>query len=63
MLFDKRNDKDTNSKKKWWNEPKRQKWILIGIIVLVVVIGVAAITYFTYDGEEFQDISWNELTK
>lgn len=61
-IFGKRNEKDSNSKKKWWNDPKKRKWFEFGIFILVLII--AAITYFTYtETEQFQDISWNELTK
>lgn len=54
-------NKRKRSKNEWWKDPK---WHNYGIAIVVVVIGIAVITYFTI-GEtvEYQDISWNELTK
>lgn len=63
-IFGKRDDKDSNSKKKWWNDPKNRKWFKLSIFILVLVLIIVAITYFTHtEGEQYQDISWNELTK
>lgn len=58
-------EKDDKKKKpkKWWNDPKVQKWIVIGTVILVTTLGVAPMTYFEYVHEEYQDISWNELAK
>ncbi|XP_055299395.1 AFG3-like protein 2 [Sitodiplosis mosellana] len=63
MVSGKRDNKGTKPKKQCWKDPQRQKWFGLGLIVLVFLLGIAAITYFTYGPqEEYQDISWNELT-
>lgn len=42
----------------------REKWILIGVTVSVVLIAIVGIgIHYKYYKVEYQDISWKELTK
>lgn len=55
-----------------WLGTGREKWIKIGVIVLVILGGIGGISYLYYTNThntdientiEYKDIGWKELTK